>query len=74
MRNEPPSRSPEQPQPEEPFADPTVEEIREIRRRQWERAGRNVREYIRQAQETVERIGPSAGGASVDRRSGQNAL
>lgn len=36
--------------------DPTVEEIRDIRRRLWESAGRDVHRYIRETRESVRRI------------------
>ncbi|MFG0285075.1 MAG: hypothetical protein ACF8R7_11685 [Phycisphaerales bacterium JB039] len=36
--------------------DPTVEEIRAIRRRFWQEADRDLARYIRQAREATERL------------------
>ncbi len=36
--------------------DPTVEEIRDIRRRLWESAGRDIHRYIRETHDAVKRL------------------
>lgn len=51
MTNEPQQES----APEDPRNDPTVEEIRAIRRRLWKEAGGDVRRYLEQMRERAVR-------------------
>lgn len=41
---------------DDPLNDPTVAEVRAIRERLWEQAGRDVQEFIRLAREAAERL------------------
>lgn len=41
---------------DDPLNDPTVGEVRAIRERLWEQAGRDVQEFIRLAREAAERV------------------
>lgn len=54
MSHEP--ERPASPQPRDRVDDPTVEEIREIRRRKWQEANQDVREYIHRAREAADRV------------------
>lgn len=42
--------------PDDPWHDPTIEEIREIRRQLWEESGHDIDEYIRRAGEATEKL------------------
>lgn len=57
-----------EPRPGEPdvWDDPVVEEVRAIRRRLWEEAGRDMDEYIRRAREATERFERERAGDSFE--------
>lgn len=51
--------------PDDPWHDPVIEEIREIRRKLWEESGRDVSEYVRRAREATERAKKERNGSEA---------